>query len=94
MGLKSNIMLQTLEQIYKPVSSVHEKYHSDKSAKNSQQQSTHNLQKIYENKLSGRRSESKNKSKPVSQHNSKEIQAYLNNKEPVTVDLHLKQQET
>jgi hypothetical protein len=52
------------------------------------------LQKIYENKLSGRRSESKNKSKPVSQHNSKEIQAHLNNKEPVTVDLHLNQQET
>lgn len=43
--------------------------------------------------MSGRRSESKNKSKPVSQHNSKEIQACLN-KEPVTVDLHLNRQET
>ena len=64
---------------------THEKYHSDKSTKMSLQHNAHNLQKIYENKISGRKSSSNLKSKPASQHNSKEINSHINSKDPINM---------
>lgn len=49
------------------------------------QHNTHNLQKIYESKISGRKSSSNLKSKPASQHNSKEINSHLNSKDPINL---------
>ncbi len=91
LALKSNAMMKTLDQIYRPNAANHnlhnlnghnnnDKYHSDKSRKISTNNiATGNFNKIYENKLSGRCSSSnlhKDKNKVPSIHNSKE---YKNN---------------
>lgn len=53
-----------------------------------------NLQKIYENKLSGRKSSSNLKSKLNSQHNSKEINSHLNAKDAINAMFVENQHET